>query len=109
MAFLRVDADKDTLTWRFLDHQTGALIRQQSASPKPPAPLGCALLSLSNYDDGDEPVYLLRAPITPGSTYLMRWPASLPFTGDNSTISLGAYAGRTALRGCSVRLLAAGF
>jgi hypothetical protein len=109
MAFLRVDADKDILTWRFLDHQTGALIRQQSASPKPPAPLGCALLSLAEFNTGDTAAYLLRAPITPGSTYLMRWPASLPFAGTASTISLGAYAGRTALRGCSVRLLAAGF
>jgi hypothetical protein len=109
LAYLRVNADKDTLAWQFRDHQTNALIRQQSASPKPPAPLGCAMLSLSDYDDGDEPVYLVRAPITPGSTYLIRWPASLPITGDNSAISLGPYSGRTALRGCTVRLLASGF
>jgi hypothetical protein len=108
-AYLRVDADKDTLTWQFRDHVTNAIIRQQSASPKPPAPLGCALLSLAEFNTGDTAAYLLRAPITPGSTYLMRWPASLPFAGTASTISLGAYAGRTALRGCSVRLLAAGF
>lgn len=109
MAYLRVTADKDTLTWQFRDHATNAIIRQQTASPKPPAPLGCALFSLSDYNDGDDPVYLVRAPITPGSSQVWRWPASLHIAGDNSAIHLGAYSGRTALRGCTVRVFAAGF
>ena len=108
-AFLRVDATADSLTWQFRNVSGGAIIRQQTICPQPPAPLGCALLSVADYHDGDEPVYLVRAPLTPGATYLMRWPASLPITGDNAAISLGAYSGRTALRGCTVRLLASGF
>ena len=109
MAYLRVAVDKDTLTWQFRDHQTNALIRQQTASPKPPAALGCALFTLQDFDDGDEPVYLVRAPVTPGSSQVWRWPSSLHLTGDNAALVLGAFSGRTTLRGCTVRMFAAGF
>lgn len=108
-AWVRFVASKDSITWELRERVGGAVIHSETFGPKPPAPLGTMLVSLADYNDGDEPNYLMRMPITPGGSINLSLPDGMTVVGDNAAILLGAYSGRPAPRGSRLKVLASGF
>jgi hypothetical protein len=108
-AWLRFVVRKDSLTWELRERVGGAVVHSETFGPKPPAPLGTLLVSLADYNDGDEPNYLMRMPLTPGGSINISLPAGMTLVGDNAAVILEAYSGRPAPRGCRLKVLASGF
>lgn len=108
-AWVRFVARKDSLTWELRERVGGAVVHSETFGPKPPAPLGTLLVSLADYNDGDEPNYLMRVPLTPGGSINISLPSGMTVVGDNAAVILEAYSGRPAPRGCRLKVLASGF
>ena len=107
--FVAIEVTKDGLRWEFRERVSGAIVQAQSMAPKPPAPLGAVMVSIADFDDGDEPWYLARMPLIPGSAVSLVVPDGLSLEGDNAALIFDPIAGRPAPRGCQLRALVSGF
>jgi hypothetical protein len=67
------------------------------------------MVSIADYNDGDEPWYLARMPLIPGAAVSLVVPDGLSLEGDNAALLFDPIAGRPAPRGCQLRALVSGF
>jgi hypothetical protein len=107
--FVAIDVTKDALRWEFRERVSGSAVMGEWMPPQPPAPLGAVMVSVADFDDGDEPWYLARMPLIPGAAVSLVVPDGLSLEGDNAALLFDPIAGRPAPRGCQLRALVSGF